>query len=94
MADKVGKQNIISAVVHREEKTPHMHLSFCPITKDNRLSAKDILEIKKLVFSFWKMHIEKAIEEMNVVNAEKRSAREKCPDIFHFCSALCQVHLL
>jgi hypothetical protein len=26
-----------------DEKTPHMHLSFCPITKDNKLSAKLIL---------------------------------------------------
>jgi hypothetical protein len=43
MVDKVGKQNIISAVVHMDETTPHMHLSFCPITADNRLAAKDIL---------------------------------------------------
>jgi len=40
---RVGKNNIISAVVHMDEKTPHMHLSFCPITPDKRLSAKAIL---------------------------------------------------
>ena len=43
IADKVGKNNIISAVVHMDERTPHMHLSFCPITTDKRLSAKTIL---------------------------------------------------
>lgn len=43
MADKIGKANIISAVVHMDEKTPHMHLSFCPITKDRKLSAKALL---------------------------------------------------
>lgn len=43
ISDKVGKQNIISATVHMDEKTSHMHLSFCPITKDNKLSAKVIL---------------------------------------------------
>ena len=43
MAEKIGKDNIISAVVHMDEKTPHMHLSFCPITKDKKLSAKAIL---------------------------------------------------
>ena len=43
MTAKIGKQNIISAVVHMDEKTPHMHLCFCPITDDNRLAAKDIL---------------------------------------------------
>ncbi len=40
---RIGKENVISAVVHMDEKTPHMHLCFCPITKDGRLSAKDIL---------------------------------------------------
>lgn len=44
---EIGKENIISAVVHMDEKTPHMHLSFVPITKDNRLSAKDIIGNKK-----------------------------------------------
>ena len=33
-------ETIISAVVHMDEKTPHMHLSFVPLTEDGRLSAK------------------------------------------------------
>ena len=44
---RVGRENVISAVVHMDEKTPHMHLSFCPITRDGRLSAKDILGNKQ-----------------------------------------------
>ena len=47
MADKIGSRNIISAVVHMDERTPHMHLSFCPITEDGRLSAKEILGNQK-----------------------------------------------
>ena len=43
VAGRVGKQNIISAVVHMDEKTPHMHLCFIPITKEGKLSAKTIL---------------------------------------------------
>ena len=43
LSRRVGRQNIISAVVHLDEKTPHMHLTFVPLTLDNRLSAKDIL---------------------------------------------------
>lgn len=43
LAEKVGSNNIFSAVVHLDEKTPHLHLCFTPITEDNRLSAKDIL---------------------------------------------------
>jgi hypothetical protein len=40
---KVGKSNVFTAVVHLDEKTPHMHICFTPITKDGRLSAKDII---------------------------------------------------
>lgn len=43
MEEKVGRGNIFSAVVHMDEKTPHLHLCFTPITKDGRLSAKEIL---------------------------------------------------
>ena len=47
IAERVGKQNILSAVVHMDEKTPHMHLCFVPITPDNRLSAKAFLGNQK-----------------------------------------------
>lgn len=43
ISHKVGKSNIFTAVVHLDEKTPHMHLCFTPITKDRRLSAKDVI---------------------------------------------------
>ena len=43
MEKKIGRGNIFSAVVHMDEKTPHLHLCFTPITADGRLSAKDIL---------------------------------------------------
>lgn len=36
-------KNIFSAVIHLDEKTPHMHLCFVPLTKDNRLCAKEII---------------------------------------------------
>ena len=43
---------IISAVVHMDETTPHMHLCFVPITKDGRLSAKEIVGNKQKL-TFW-----------------------------------------
>ncbi|MDL2258613.1 plasmid recombination protein [Eubacteriales bacterium OttesenSCG-928-K08] len=43
MRDKLGEQNILSAAVHMDEKTPHMHLSFCPINVNGKLSAKSLL---------------------------------------------------
>ena len=51
-------RTIISAVVHMDEKTPHMHLCFVPLTKDKRLSAKEIVGNKKKLTwwqdEFWK----------------------------------------
>lgn len=56
-------ETILSAVVHMDEKTPHMHLCFVPLTEDGRLSAKDILgNRKKLVWwqdEFWKYMVKK-----------------------------------
>ena len=40
-------ETIISAVVHLDEKSPHMHLCFVPLTEDKRLCAKEILGNKK-----------------------------------------------
>ena len=40
---EVGAENIFSAVVHMDERNPHMHLCFVPLTKDNRLSAKEVI---------------------------------------------------
>ena len=40
-ADKYGEENIISAVVHVDETTPHMHLNLMPI-KDGRLCCKNL----------------------------------------------------
>ena len=47
MKAKQDPETYISAVVHVDEKTPHMHLCFVPLTEDGRLSAKDIVGNKK-----------------------------------------------
>lgn len=47
IAERVGKENILSAVVHMDEKTPHMHLCFVPITPEGKLSAKYFLGNQK-----------------------------------------------
>ena len=47
MKTKQDPHTFISAVVHMDEKTPHMHLCFVPITEDGRLSSKDIVGNKK-----------------------------------------------
>lgn len=35
--------HIISAVIHYDETTPHLHVLSVPLTNDNRLSARDVI---------------------------------------------------
>lgn len=35
-----GAQNVVSAYVHMDEDTPHLHMNIIPLTEDGRLSAK------------------------------------------------------
>ena len=51
LTDFVGRENVISAMVHMDEKTPHMHFLHVPVTPDGRLSANSIYtraSLKKL----------------------------------------------
>ena len=47
-----GEENIVSAIIHNDEKTPHLHLNFIPLTKDGKLSAKEILGGRKEMQKF------------------------------------------
>ena len=47
LKSKQNTQTFISAVVHMDEKTPHLHLCFVPLTADGRLSAKEIIGNRK-----------------------------------------------
>ena len=53
-AEKYGKENIISAVVHNDETTPHLHLNLMPI-RNGWLCCKDLFnrtELTKLQTDF------------------------------------------
>ena len=47
-----GKDNLLYATVHMDEKTPHMHYGVVPITDDGRLSAKEVVGNKKALTEF------------------------------------------
>lgn len=47
LKEEYGADNLVYAVVHLDEKTPHLHFGFVPLTDDGRLSARDILGNKK-----------------------------------------------
>src|SRR5699024_12550210 len=42
LEQEYGKDNLLYATVHMDEKTPHMHYGVVPITDDGRLSAKEV----------------------------------------------------
>lgn len=46
-AERYGRENIISAVVHLDETTPHMHINLMPVL-DGRLCAKQLFDRKEL----------------------------------------------
>lgn len=52
LEQEYGKDNLLYATVHMDEKTPHMHYGVVPITDDGRLSAKEVVGNKKALTEF------------------------------------------
>ena len=53
MADRYGRENVISAYVHMDETTSHMHFAFVPVVEDKKkggfkVSAKERVDRKEL----------------------------------------------
>ena len=75
-------KTIISAVVHMDEKTPHMHLSFVPLTEDGRLSAKEIVGNKKKLTQwqdrFWE-HMVKKYPDLERGESASETGRDHIP---------------
>ena len=43
LKETYGEKNIVSAVIHVDETTPHLHFDFVPITKKGGLSAREVV---------------------------------------------------
>ena len=75
-------RTIISAVVHMDEKTPHMHLCFVPLTEDGRLSAKEIVGNKKKLTQwqdrFWE-HMVKKYPDLERGESASETGRDHIP---------------
>lgn len=48
-AERYGKQNIAFSMVHKDEKTPHMHVGVVPM-RDGRLQGKNIFNRQELLW--------------------------------------------
>lgn len=75
-------KTIISAVVHMDEKTPRMHLSFVPLTEDGRLCAKEIVGNKKKLTQwqdrFWE-HMVKKYPDLERGESASETGRDHIP---------------
>lgn len=47
LCSQQDERTILSATIHMDEATPHMHVVFVPLTPDHRLSVKEILGNRK-----------------------------------------------
>ena len=75
-------ETIISAVVHLDEKSPHMHLCFVPLTEDKRLCAKEILGNKKKLTQwqdkFWE-HMVRKYPDLERGESASQTGRDHIP---------------
>lgn len=56
-AKRYGKENVVSAVVHLDESTPHLHFNLMPVT-DGRLCAKELFDraaLRELQTNFYEV---------------------------------------
>jgi len=82
LSRKIGRDNIFAAVVHMDEKTPHMHLCFTPITSDGRLSAKEIIG-NRVSLSKWQdnfhAHMVEKYPDLERGESASKTARRHIP---------------
>ena len=75
-------ETIISAVVHLDEKNPHMHLCFVPLTEDKRLCAKEIVGNRKKLIEwqdkFWE-HMVKKYPDLERGESASETGRDHIP---------------
>ena len=82
LESKQSPDTFLSAVVHMDEKTPHLHLCFVPLTADGRLSAKEIIGNRKNLVKwqdeFWQ-HMVKRYPELERGESASQTGREHIP---------------
>lgn len=73
VSKKFGAENLVSAVLHMDEETPHMHFVIIPFNK-GRLSAKSIFGTRKQLREM-QTEYHKAVEKFGLKRGTKGSSR-------------------
>jgi len=76
LQNRYGKENFLYGIVHKDEKTPHMHVGMVPITKDGKLAAKQFFgkktELQSLQTDFHKHITEKGFDLERGVSSDRK----------------------
>ncbi len=79
------KETFVSAVVHLDEKTLHMHVTFVPLTEDNRLSAKEIIgnkaKLSQWQSDYWEHMVSKYSDLERGESADKTDRKHVPPRV-------------
>lgn len=89
LASRYGEKNVISAYVHKDEVTPHMHFAFIPVTADKRrggekVCANDVITRTELRTFHGELqaHLEKTLGvEVNVLNGATKDGNEAIEEL-------------
>ena len=86
LRQKQRAETFVSAVVHLDEKTPHMHVTFVPLTEDNRLSAKEIIgnkaKLSQWQSDYWTHMVSKYPDLERGESADKTDRKHIPPRVF------------
>lgn len=83
--DEFGRENVVSAKVHKDETTPHMHLHFVPVNKENgKLQAR--ISMNKAKINFIHDELPKFLRErgFDVVRASGKTKENNIENIHEF----------
>ena len=89
MANRYGKENVVSAYVHLDETTPHIHFSFIPITEDKKkggfkVSAKEVINRRELQAFHQDLdrYLEKALgHSVDVLNGSTKDGNKSVAEL-------------
>ncbi|MBP3897780.1 MAG: plasmid recombination protein [Mogibacterium sp.] len=92
IANRYGRDNILSAVVHMDEAHPHMHLVFVPITPDGKLSSKTLMGgpkgMEKLQDDFHEHMVKKYPDLTRGISKKITKRRHISPQMYKQAAAL------
>ncbi len=83
--EEFGKENVVSAKIHKDETTPHMHLHFVPVNKENgKLQAR--VSMNKVKINYIHDELPKFLRDrgFDVQRATGKTKENNIEDIHEF----------